>query len=213
MSTATQTAQVNETNPLAHLVAHIAYAPREAVLQEIVRVWSANQDKVRFESFTRRILHLRSAVSDTEFQAQACDLILWFGRETPYMNSEPHTVGAELLEANVLHSTPSFLHALSEPHAIWRVDLQAPTKRLQISDPRLAWRGRDVEWGRVLQTARAIDMDPQFKKWTSALFLRVNGEPWRVSWINPDSGEMSCQGSHGGYQVRHINDWRARWLA
>ena len=207
--------QVNETNPLAHLMLHLEFATREAVLQEIVRVWSENQEMVRFESFTRRLLSLRSARTDVEFQQRAADLILWFNHEQPYMPDEPHTVSGDLLESYLLRSPGSFIHALSEPATTWRVDIQPSLKRIQISDPRLNWKGQTYPWQRVKKLADAASLDKRFEGWRTSLYIRdSDGEACRVQWINVDTGEMSCESARSGsYAIRMLFDWRERWLS
>lgn len=208
-------AQVNEvTNPLAHLIGHVAYASREAVMQEIINVWSTHQDSVRFESFVRRMVDLRHAVGDAEFQRRVCDLVLWFGHEQPYVDrGESHKVSNELLESDLLRSSSSILYALSDPATIWRVHVQADKSRVQISDPRLSWLGRDAPWLKVRQFCTRLDSDPKYGKWRSAVYIRdSDGEPYRVSWINADSGEMSCESPRGAFSVRSLLEWRERWL-
>lgn len=191
-------------NPMEHLIKHLDIAPREAIMQEIVRVWSENQEMVRFEAFQARLLHLHRLTSHTDFVLGATELVLWFGKEAPYEKSVPHTVAREILESYLLRTTTSFLETLSPFNQKWRVLVQADMRRVQISDPRLGWKGVDVPWQKA---ADAADMLAKTKKWTSRIYIKALGEAQQVMWINPHERTMSCCNLAGGCRVDDIDRW------
>lgn len=191
-------------NPMEHLVKHLDLMPRENVMQEIVRVWSENQEMVRFESFQARLLHLARLRSHTDFIQSAMEFVLWFGKETPYERSVPHTVAREVLESYLLRMTSNLLEALSPFNADWRVLVQPTFKRIQISDPRLGWKGPSVPWTKA---ANAADMLEKTKKWKSSVYIRALGEAQQVMWINPHERIMSCCNLTGGCRVDSMDNW------
>lgn len=191
-------------NPMEHLVKHLDLAPRETILQEIVRIWSENQEQVRFESFQARLLNLARLHSHTDFIQSAMELVLWFGHEMPYEKSVPHTVAREVTESYLLRTTSSFLESLTPFNAKWRVLVQADLRRVQVSDPRLGWKGQDIPWQRV---AEAVDMLETKKKWRSAIYIKALGEAQQVMWINPNERTMSCCNLQGGCRIDSVVSW------
>lgn len=192
---------MNNGNPMAHLVKHLEFMTREAVLEEMVKVWEANQSQVRFESFLYRLLHLRRAHTQADFMLQASELVLWFGKETPYEKSVPHTVSGGILGSYLIKSSGKLIEALTDLGQRWRVDVQPTAFRVQVSEPELNWRGSIFPWQKVVDVVDMLDKKP---RWKSAVYIKAFDEPHQVMWLNPIERVMSICTLQGGCVVNTI---------
>jgi len=189
-------------NPMAHIVKHLEFMTRENTINEIVKVWEANQDQVRFESFLYRLLHLRRARTNADFMLQASELVLWFGKETPYEKSVPHTVSAGILGSYLIKSSGKLIENLARIGETWRLHVQPDAFRVQVSEPALNWKGQVYPWHKVVDAVDMLDHKP---RWKSAVYIKLYDEPYQVMWLNPAENLMSCCTLTGGCVVNTVD--------
>jgi hypothetical protein len=187
-----------EQNPFGHIVKHLDFSPREAVLEEIVKTWAANQELRRFESFYNRLRWIIRSRTNTQFRTRVANLVLWFEGDGL---REPCEISEGLVKGHTLIRDPAnLIYYIALPE--WRITPSPATGWVNFSDPKLQWKGPVVPWTRAREVAEAIR-----GKAKMAVYVHRQGEPYRVQWVNLDTEELSAESIRGSYVVLAKDEW------